>query len=98
MNSRPWPKSLETICTSLRHWIEVGYRRDVAWQGSLTAVIVVIMGLVLWLFFLYKGWLRSVQAWRGGSVHPFPRTCSERRPRPHQRSYEHGGTLLTKTE
>lgn len=49
-------------------------------------------------YFIYKGWLRSVQAWRGESVHPSPRTCSERRPRPHQCSCEHGGTLLTKTE
>ena len=32
----------------------MGYRRDVAWQGSLTAVIVIIMGLVLWFFFFTR--------------------------------------------
>ena len=33
----------------------MGYRRDIAWQGSLTAVIVIIIGLVLWLFFTRAG-------------------------------------------
>ena len=31
----------------------MGYRRDVAWQGSLTTVIVIIMSLVLWFFILF---------------------------------------------
>ena len=37
--------------TLLRQWIEVGYRRNIAWQGTLTTVIVIIMGLGLWVSF-----------------------------------------------
>ena len=49
----PWaggPDQWNKSYTELRQWIEAGYRRNIAWQGSLTAAIVIIIGLGLWFF------------------------------------------------